>query len=160
MKKSIPHKVITGRIQVLEDLRLLIKKEKHGVLATSGDKGPYTSLIALAFSDDLKTLIFATPRDSQKYRNIKAQSNISILIDNRKNSSSDYMNAEAITIVGKAVPARRGSVKYDELSGILSGKHPQLRSFIRASSTALIKVDITSFVHVTGFQTVTHLDIA
>lgn len=153
MSKDIPVTVKEGTVDVLGRLDILNKNQPHAVLATaSGDK-PYTSLIAYALTPDLKGLIFATPRNTRKYRNIMKNNNVSLLIDSRSNTARDYMNAESITIIGKAYIEKKGKKK-DMLAGILIRKHPRLKKFIDAPSTALILIKTIKCIHVSSFQVV------
>ena len=97
--------------------------------------------------------MFATPKRTLKYRNILKHNAVSLLIDTRSNTESDYLNAEAVTISGNAVPVRRG-MKWKKLAGIFLRKHPELRGFLESPSSALILVKATRCSHVGSFQTV------
>ncbi len=124
---------------------------RFAVLATSGEEGPYTSLIAFAFAADRRTLIFATPRATRKYHNIKGRPSVSILVDNRSQTPEDLSRAEAVTLTGTAKPVR-SAIRRKEYSGIFITKHPQLADFINKPDTALIEMTIEGAVHVTQFQ--------
>ena len=91
--KPLPIKVSKGNVSVLERLHLLNKTQKHAVLATDSDGQPYTSLIAYALTSDMKGIVFATPKDTSKYRNILKNRRVSLLIDTRSNTEKDYMGA-------------------------------------------------------------------
>jgi hypothetical protein len=69
------------------------------------------------------------------------------------------MGAEAITIIGRAKPIRRGKT-WNDLSRILLRKHPGLRRFVRSATTALVLVEASRCIHVSQFQTVSRWDIA
>jgi general stress protein 26 len=123
---------------------------RFAVLATSDDKGrPYASLIAFAFAPDRQTVIFGTPKDTRKYRNIRDQRCVSILIDNRSQTPEDLRRAEAVTLVGTA---RRTTT--EEYIKVFADRHPQLAGFIDEPGTALIAVTIEQAVYVTRFQAV------
>jgi nitroimidazol reductase NimA-like FMN-containing flavoprotein (pyridoxamine 5'-phosphate oxidase superfamily) len=153
MKKAIPHNVQKGRISVIKRLKKLNSQEPHAVLATELKGNPYTSLVAYALTPDGKGIIFATPRKTRKYKNILKNKNVSLLLDNRTNTTRDYLGAEAVTILGKARAVRRGK-EYATLAGILANKHPGLQDFIHSPSTALILIEIHQCIHVSRFQTV------
>jgi len=131
----------------------LDRTQRSGVLATESGGQPYTSLVSFAMTPDLKGLIFATPRATAKYRNMLANPRVSILIDSRANLKTDIMKAEALTLIGKAGPVRRGP-RRDMLAGVLKLKHPELAGFVDAASTALVYVEIRRAVHVGRFQEV------
>ena len=123
---------------------------RFAVLATSDDKGrPYASLIAFAFAPDRQTIIFGTPKATRKYRNIRDQRYVSILIDNCSQTPEDLKHAEAVTLVGTARP-----LTTEEHIKVFTDKHPQLADFIFDPGTALIAVTIEQAVYVTRFQTV------
>ncbi|MDH4232514.1 MAG: pyridoxamine 5'-phosphate oxidase family protein [Nitrospirota bacterium] len=152
-KKRIPSEKRSGTVSVSERLSVLNGLERHAVLATESNRRPYTSLIAYAMTPDMKGLIFATPRETSKYKNLLKNRNVSLLIDTRTETGGDYMKTEAMTLLGTAVPVRRGR-KWDELSGILIKKHPELAEFIQSATTALVLVELSYCYHISSFQTV------
>lgn len=151
-KEQIPVTTKKGTVAIPEKLKDFDVKENFAVLATDDNGSPYTSLISYAITPDLKTIIFATPKDTRKYRNILNSSQIALLIDNRSKSKRRLMETEAITVIGAAKHVRKGK-KWDELSRIFLRKHPDLEEFIHASTTALMAVQIIECIHVGHFQT-------
>src|SRR4030043_1047601 len=107
-EESIPDRVKKGTAPVLERLNAFDKDQLHAVLATESDGQPYTSMIAYALSPDKKGVIFVTPKDTHKYKNILKNNRVSLLIDTRSNTEKDYMGAESLTILGSAIPVRKG----------------------------------------------------
>lgn len=150
---KIPSEKGKGTVSVSERLSILNGLERHAVLATESNGRPYTSLIAYAMTPDMKGLIFSTPRKTSKYKNLLKNRNVSLLIDTRSQTSGDYMRTEAVTLLGAAISVRRGR-KWDNLSGILIKKHPDLAEFIQAETTALVLVEISYCYHISSFQTV------
>ena len=129
------------------------RTQRHAVLATVSDGQPYTSLVAFAMTPDMKQAVFATPRNTAKYRNILNNRKVALLIDTRSNTDASYMKSEAVTIIGTARPVRRGS-KNKALAGILAQKHHALRRFIRATTTAVIVMEAERCFHTGSFQQV------
>jgi uncharacterized pyridoxamine 5'-phosphate oxidase family protein len=154
-ERSVPDRVRNGTAPVLERLNALDKDQLHAVLATESDGQPYTSMIAYALSPDKKGVIFVTPKETQKYKNILKNNRVSLLIDTRSNTEKDYMGAESLTILGSAIPVRKGE-KWLELAGVLTRKHPNLNEIIHSPETKLIYVRIIRCIHVTRFQTVSN----
>jgi heme iron utilization protein len=126
---------------------------RFAVLATSDEGRPYASLIAFALSLDRHMVIFATPKATRKYRNMRGQRSVSILIDSRTQTPQDLSSAEAVTLIG-TVKSLRGGAKREECARIFRDKHPQLSGFIDEPGTALMTVVIEEVVHVTRFQNV------
>jgi hypothetical protein len=143
-----------GTASVPDRLRYLNRTQLHAVLATAGGNKPLASLIAFALTNDRSQIVFATPRGTTKVRNIRANPRVSLLIDTRTNSAKDYAGAEAVTIFGPAREIREKRT-WDDLAGCLVRKHPDLRGFIHAPTTALFAVSVDRCVHVGRFQTVT-----
>jgi nitroimidazol reductase NimA-like FMN-containing flavoprotein (pyridoxamine 5'-phosphate oxidase superfamily) len=133
------------------------KNQHFGVLATNDNGQPYTSLISFAITPDLKRVIFATPKDTRKYKNILNTKEVAILIDNRSNTRKNLMATEAVTVIGTARSVRRGKIR-DELAAIYIKKHPDLKEFIESDTTALLVVEATRCIHVGKFQTISVWD--
>jgi heme iron utilization protein len=127
-----------------ELLRQTVGTQRFAVLATLSNQQPYSNLVAFAVSDDLRQIVFATNRNTQKYRNILLNNNIALLIDNRNNNLSDFIEALAITALGVA----------DELTGDESDKlvqsyldkHPSLGEFLQRPDVAIIRVLVTDYI--------------
>ncbi len=145
--KNIPVITTQGNTDVKVRLKYLNEKERYAVLATDSDGQPFTSLIAYALTENLNGVIFATPKNTGKYKNILKNPRVSVLIDSRWNSDCDYLNTESVTIIGTAHSLRKGR-KRKELSSVLMKKHSKLSTFIKSSTTALILISVTQCVHV------------
>ena len=110
-------------------------------------------ILVFAFSDDLKTMAFATPMDTHKYRLLRACDRVALVVDSRAQHPGELMSAQAVTATGQAVELARGRER-DQLAERLATRHPQLEAFVAAPSTALFRVDIQEYVHVSRFQEV------
>lgn len=151
--EKIPHTKSSGSVDVPERLRAMDRKQRHAVLATDAGGRPYTSLVAFALTPDARGILFATPKNTVKYRNILRNSNISLMVDTRSNTRKGYMNAEAIAVLGTAAPVRKGR-RRDAYREVFIKKHPALSEFLGAPSTALVYMTITKALHAGRFQTV------
>ena len=124
-------------------LREVVSTQYFGVLNTLGQGLPYSNLVSFAATDDLKSLVFVTGRNTRKYRNIQDNHNISLLIDNRSNKPSDTSQAIAITAVGTA----REEIDNKSLfQAILLARHPQLRHFVEAPDNAIMLVTVREYI--------------
>lgn len=111
--------------------------------------------MAFALAPGDPAVLFATPRGSRKYRNLRADPRVSLLLDTRGERDRDYGGAEAVTLLGRAVALRAGSSAWRMAKAALAAKHPVLAAFLDARTTALVRVEIEEAVHVGGFQRVT-----
>jgi hypothetical protein len=127
--------------------------EPFAVLATEDRHGPYASLVAYALVPGQTSIVIATPRNSRKYRNLVKRRHVALLIDRRPAEGGALMEADALTVLGEALPVRRGE-GWKELAQAYEQKHPYLHDFLEAKTTALVKIAITEAVYVTRFQQV------
>ncbi len=136
----------------------LMTSQLQGVLATQQHSQPYTSLMAFAHTPDLRHLIFATYRDTQKHANLLLNSAVSFLIDNRSNDPADYQHAVAMSVCGYAQ-----AVPEDERTRFLSvylAKHPTLSQFASTPDCALLRIVVSSYRVVSEFQSVELLHVS
>ena len=148
---GVPATVTRGGADVPARLKRLDRTQRHAVLATTGRSGPLVSLVAFVLTKDGTGIVFATPTATEKYRNMKKDGKVSLLIDSRENSRRDYLKAEALTVFGRAREVREGP-QWAEFATLLASKHKELGPFIAAPTTALMLVTISRCVHVGRFQ--------
>lgn len=141
------------RDMIIEKVKLMLKTQSFGVLATKGEEECYTSLISFASDKEFKTLIFATPINTKKYRFIEKDESISILIDNRSNNEKNINDIGAITSIG-AARILEDKKEIEKCSKILVDKHSYLDDFIDVDSTAIVLVDVKNYSYVSSFQEV------
>jgi nitroimidazol reductase NimA-like FMN-containing flavoprotein (pyridoxamine 5'-phosphate oxidase superfamily) len=131
----------------------LVREQPYAVLCTQGGGQPYGSLVALAVTADLSAAVFATPITTRKYRLLCDCEHVALVIDSRSRSSEDMMQIEAITATGRARQVSPGA-EFEQEANLLVARHPQLELFVRSPTTALFRVEILRYFHVTRFQEV------
>jgi heme iron utilization protein len=141
------------RRMTLEEMLTAFGALRFAVLATSDRGRPYATLIAFALTPDRHTLIFTTSKATSKYKNIKNQPAVSLLLDNCSQHEDDLRNAHAVTLLGTAKEVRTTAQKA-EYRVIFVERHPELTAFIDEPGTALIAVTIRKAVHVEHFQNI------
>lgn len=151
---ALPVLPVSGRAALPERLYALNETQRSAVLATAADQYPYTSMVSFALTPDLKGALFLTPRNTVKYKNLMRSAHVALLMDNRTNTTQDLLGAEAITLIGAAKPVRKGK-KRDELLKIFLKKHPKMKAFASAETTALVFIEAERYIHVSQFQAVT-----
>lgn len=155
--EKVPSTTRKGSVLIPERLKVLDRMEYFAVLATDDHGQPYTSLVNFALTPDCKAIIFATPRATRKYRNMIKTQSVALLIDSRSKKTKNLMGTEAVTVIGKARPLRRGKA-WEAFVNIYIRKHPDLAEFVHSPSTAFMVVDATLCVHVSQFQTISVWD--
>lgn len=136
-----------------KQLHELFTNQPLAVLSTDGESRPYASLVAFAASPDLRRLFFATDRDTRKYANIRSNSRVALLVDNRSNRSDDFTSAVAVTVLGDTRELT-GTERADA-ERLYLGKHPHLREFVSSPNCALVEVAVSSLYLVSHFRNVT-----
>jgi len=134
-------------------IRELAFEQPVAVLCTQGEGQPYGSLVFFEFSNDLRFLVFATPRATRKYRLLTECNHVAVVLDSRMKFPEDMMKVEAVTVTGRAAEVERGP-EFKQYADLLVGRHPYLRSFVAAPSSALFRIDVVRYIHVSRFQEV------
>jgi general stress protein 26 len=129
-------------------LDYILNNQKYAVIAIKGKKYVHTNLVAFISSDDLKNIYFVTSNKSKKYENLMNNPNVSVLIDNRKNNSSDIINATAITALGVASEINRKS----DIMDLYLKKHPGLNNFVNNPDSVFIDVKVDNYIYVNKFE--------
>jgi nitroimidazol reductase NimA-like FMN-containing flavoprotein (pyridoxamine 5'-phosphate oxidase superfamily) len=139
--------------QLDEQIAQLVQDQPYAILCTQGEGQPYGSLVAFAMTEDLSSAVFATPVSTRKYRLLSECDHVALVIDSRSRSSADMMNIEAVTATGRATEVPAGS-EHDRCSDLLIRRHPQLEGFVNSPTTAVFRVDMLRYFHVSHFQEV------
>lgn len=134
-------------------IRKLMNAELYAVLCTQGQGQPYGSVVAYAASQDLTSVVFATPITTRKFRLLSECNRVALVVDNRAARPDDLMAIEAVTATGQALRIAQGP-EFARWADLLAARHPYLKSLITASSCALFRVDIIRYFHVVRFQEV------
>jgi len=143
----------SGQSDLPERISRLVHERHYGVLCTQGRSQPYGSLVALGSTDDLSAFVFATPTATRKYRLLTECDHVALVIDSRTGAPGELMDVEAVTVTGRALQVPRGP-DFDRWAELLIGRHPHLESFVRAESSALFRVEVARYFHVSRFQEV------
>lgn len=137
-------------------IQQLFEHQRFAVIATQNNQQPYTHLVAFTSTSDLRVIVFATKRDTQKYHNINENEHIAVLIDNRENTPADLSDAVTVTALGTAKEVKDRNEEYKKL---LLKKHPDLSLFLKDPLCTLIEVHVKSYQIVQKFEHVQILKI-
>jgi nitroimidazol reductase NimA-like FMN-containing flavoprotein (pyridoxamine 5'-phosphate oxidase superfamily) len=136
--------------QLRQEIATILNTQHLAVLATVRDGQPYTSLMAFAHTPDLGTLIVATDRGSRKHVNLLGEPRVSLLIDTRAHSATDFQTAAAVTVIGDAAEA--STTQRSPYEKLFLARHPSLTKFLLTPATALIVVTVRHYLLVNRFQ--------
>jgi nitroimidazol reductase NimA-like FMN-containing flavoprotein (pyridoxamine 5'-phosphate oxidase superfamily) len=135
----------------------LLSGQKLAVLSTHNGGQPYASLVAFAFSEDLGSLYFVTPRTTRKFSNLQRDGRMALLITSSTNKETDFHEAMAVTVVGSAVEIQ-GPDKEAALDHYIT-RHPYLEDFARSPTCAFVRVHAQTYILVKNFQHVMELHL-
>jgi heme iron utilization protein len=136
-------------------LSSLLATQNLAVLSTHSDGQPYASLVAFAASEDLKHLLFVTERGSRKYANLHENPRVAMLIDNRSNRESDFIDASAATALGMA--RELSEIERTRWLKLYLARHPYLETFAESSACVLVQVQVDNYILVNSLREVTEL---
>jgi nitroimidazol reductase NimA-like FMN-containing flavoprotein (pyridoxamine 5'-phosphate oxidase superfamily) len=133
--------------EYIEDV---LKLNKFAVLATDGNGQPHTSLIAITPFESFRQLIFATYRNTLKYRNLVNNSKVAVLIESRDANMKGLQKSIVLTIIGHTEEI---SIAENEAAYRAHLKrHPEMESFMLSSDCVLIRVIAQSYQVVYGID--------
>lgn len=142
----------TSEQEVQEKIHALLSSQRLAVLSTQREGQPYSSLMAFAFTADLKNIVIATGKSTRKHQNIVQECRVSLLVDTRSNSDDDFSTAMALTVLGKV--QRIEEEEQPAYEKLYLSRHPSLESFLASPSTALLRVSVSHYLLVSRFQSV------
>jgi uncharacterized protein YhbP (UPF0306 family) len=131
----------------------VVEKQSLAVLGTSIKNKPHTTLVAFRADISGGEAFFVTSISSRKAKNIDENPFVSLFVDNRSNSVTDFRDALGITLKGKAVQIGEKYYEY------FLEKHPHMEDFVKAPSTKIYKIELDSVEVVTEFQKVYELNL-
>ena len=142
---------------VQQAVHTLLRQQQLGVLSTTGEDGPYASLVAFVVSEDDRRLYFATPRATRKFANMTANARAALLVNNSVNHPEDFHLAKAVTAMGRAQPIPE--VQLDAVRKRYLDKHPHLESFAHSPSCVFLEIRVDRYILVERFQNVSEYRI-
>lgn len=142
-----------------DQISTLFDSQQLAVLSTQIDGQPYASLVAFAASDNLESILFLTPDTTRKYYNLISNSKVALLVNNSLNKTDDIYNAVSVTGTGTAFVVKNENEERQKLLEIYLSKHPHMKTFSAAPTTALVCVTMHRYFMVNQFQNVVEIQL-
>jgi uncharacterized pyridoxamine 5'-phosphate oxidase family protein len=136
----------TGTIK--EYIMGALQSSRFAILATEGNGQPHTSLIAITPFGNFRQIIFATYRDTLKYRNLSSNNKIALFIESEVHNSKSLKQSVVLTIIGHTE-----EINITENEAVYQAhlnRHPEMESFMLSSDCALILLIAHSYQVVKG----------
>lgn len=137
--------------QWVEDL---LHTQQTIVLATCKDNAPYCSLMCFLPIADEHSLLLVTARESAKFKNIQANSEVSLLLSSEISFTSGQPSGKAVTFLGQTA-----EVSQDERASLeraFIARFSGLASFARSPDSAFIRVRLTAAITSDEVSRATH----
>lgn len=134
---------------MLDEMKALAREKNICVLATVGGRKPYCSLMAYVTDENCEEIFMVTHKNTHKYKNLKANPHVSLLIDTREKSSRSQ--ARALTVEGRFRRIENQS-KRKQAGRKLLRIHPYLEEFMEHPEAEIFCVKISSFLLLDGLQ--------
>lgn len=136
---------------MLKKIAALVQTRRHCVLATCGVEGegcaPHASLMAYCAAPDCGEFWLATLTETRKWRNLAANPQASLLLDDRGEGGGEP--ALALTVAARAEPFASPADKAEARRRLLA-KHPQLASFLALQAVSMLRLKAVSFQLLSG----------
>jgi general stress protein 26 len=148
---------MTDTEELRSSIQDLLSAERLAVLATEGDGQPYTSLVTMAATEDLRRVLFPTLRRSTKFAHLTHNPRVSVLLDNRCHRAPGSPQAMALTIIG--IASEVASEDAVRLRRLYLNRHPHLSRFLDDPECALVQVEVQRYRLVRQLQDISELHI-
>jgi uncharacterized pyridoxamine 5'-phosphate oxidase family protein len=135
--------------EYIEDV---LKLNKFAVLATENNGQPHTSLIAITPFESSLQLIFATYRNTLKYRNLVNNNKVAVLIESRDSTMKGLSKSIVLTIIGHTEEI--GITKNESASRAHLKRHPEMESFMISSDCVILRIIAQSYQVVNGIDNI------
>jgi len=136
-----------------QTVQQLLDVTGFAILATKGAGQPHASLIAVTPFQGWRQLLFATYRDTLKYRNLQRNHKVSVLVDGCKASRGGGQAGFVVTAVGQAQ-----DITADQRPAALQAhlqRHPDLAAFLQSPDCVLVAVAVEAYQVVRSIDDVT-----
>jgi general stress protein 26 len=131
--------------EMLEKMKELVREKDFCVLATVSGNEPHCSLMAYTAGDQGEELYLSTNRDTAKYRNIKENQHISLLIDTRAdNLEYPLTQGKALTVKGVCAEIEDQD-KRERVRALFLKAHPAMKDFLANPEVVFLQVTVVSY---------------
>ena len=136
----------------LESMKAMVRDHDICVLATASEGEPHCSLMAYVPDESCREIYMATHRNTKKYRNLRENPAVSLLIDTRESRSDrDRTEAEALTVAG-VFEEIEDTARLTHIRAELLVRHPHLDNFMSHPDAVIMCIRVSSFLLLEGLM--------
>jgi len=121
----------------------LCREQRVGVLCTQRGGLVHASLVCLVATDDLKSIIFATPKNTRKYENMLRDSRVTVMVHDVADKEGRLCGAAAAMAAGRAAEVR--GEERAALAPLFLEKHACLKDFVESPDSALMRIAVDAY---------------
>jgi len=144
---------------MLEKMKDLVRMKDVCVLATVSEGQPHCSLMSYATDADCREIYMVTGRETKKYRNLKENPAVSLLIDTREEDRGSQRHlARSLTVNGR-VEVVDDPDKKEWIKTRLLERHPHLKALMDDPDAEFFSVRIRSLQLLEGITDATFLAV-
>jgi nitroimidazol reductase NimA-like FMN-containing flavoprotein (pyridoxamine 5'-phosphate oxidase superfamily) len=137
---------------MLEKMKELVRSQSICVLATVSGDQPHCSLMSYAVDNECREMYMVTFKKTKKYRNLKDNPAVSLLIDTREEDQGEKRHqARALTVNGLFEEVNDQG-KRDMIRALLLKRHPHLNVLAEAADAEFFIVRIKSLQLLEGVE--------
>lgn len=131
-------------------IEAVLNTSGFAVLATEGNGQPHTSLIAITPFGNLRQIIFATYRNTLKYRNLSNNNKVAVFIEGEYFNMKGLKDNVVLTIIGHTEEISVAGNEAPYLAHLK--RHPEMEAFMASPDCVLIRVIAQSYQVVYGID--------
>ncbi len=142
----------SNQIVVRTYIEDIFKIRRFAVLATESDGQPYASLIGFTPMEGFRKLIFATYRNTRKFRNLAQNGKVAVLVESNDLNKSGLQESLVLTALGHVEEIGDTEIKRVFEAHLL--RHPELLTFMQSEDCSLIRIKVELYQVVRGIDDV------
>ena len=129
---------------MIEKMKDIMRSQDMCVLATASENKPHCSLMAYLTDEECETIYMITHKNTTKYRNLRANPALSLLIDTRLvDRGKNRQRAKALTVNGVMEMIEDSDERFNILAKF-SKRHLHLKEFASHPDAEVLAVRIHS----------------
>lgn len=135
---------------MIEEMKRLLRENRLCVLATASEGRPHCSLMAYATDDDCREIYMVTLKDTRKYRNLKENPWVSLLVDTRLSDAETMAGGgKALTVAGVFQEVSDPEERARVISRFIK-VNPHMEDFAKQLDAAPVVIRARSFLLLAG----------
>lgn len=138
------------KTEIIKFIEEAFKANSLAVLATEAKGQPHASLVAVTPTEDFTHLIFATYRNTRKYKNLVDNGRVAILFENRIINNHNQKKSTALTAYGYAKEVNKEDYQLTLETHVM--KNPSQDNFILSKDSSFFLVKVDSYQLVFGID--------